>query len=142
MDFGFQGVYGSVLTKCFNLFKKKKYWNFLLPKISPNFFWVQNISHRNGSNALVFSSYRVFKTSYGFCGPRATAFPLENCSPGSVEPITGNKFHLCWETKVLEPFPWDMFWTSKNLGGLFGGKKISKYFFWKNILKHFVKTLP
>ena len=31
MDFGFQGVYGSVLTKCFNLFFLKKIQNFLYP---------------------------------------------------------------------------------------------------------------
>merc|ERR1712105_301053 len=39
---------------------------------------VINMSHRNGSSTFVFSSYRVFKTSYGFCRPVATTFTFED----------------------------------------------------------------
>ena len=34
----------------------------------------------------------------------------KSCSPLSVETITGFKIPITWKTKVLEPFPWDMFW--------------------------------
>ena len=61
MDFGFQGVYGSALTKCFNLFKKKTKKNFTPKKDPLKFFGVQNISHGNGSSAFVFQVTGILK---------------------------------------------------------------------------------
>ena len=46
---------------------KKTLWVFLN---------VLNMSHGNVSSAFVFQVMGVFKTSYGFCGPRGTTFPL------------------------------------------------------------------
>ena len=50
---------------------------------------VLNMSHRNVSSTFVFSSSRVFKTSYGFYRQGATTFPLAD---GRVQLTLGVKF--------------------------------------------------
>ena len=62
MDFGVQGVYGSVLTKCFNLFFHKIFSKFFYPQKDPlKFFGVQNMSHGNGSSTFVFHVTGILK---------------------------------------------------------------------------------
>ena len=63
MDFGVQGVYGSVLTKCFNLFFEEKK---IYPQKDPlKFFGVQNMSHRNGSSTFIFQVMGFLKLVTG-----------------------------------------------------------------------------
>ena len=41
-------------------------------------------------------------------------FVCNSCCPGSIEPCNVNHFHICWETKAVEQFPWGMYWTKKK----------------------------
>ena len=75
MVFGVQGVYGSVLTKCFNLFfREKKFQFFLPPKRPPKVFWGSKHVSQKWLQRLHFSIQMKFFTCYWFYRPGAMTF--------------------------------------------------------------------
>ena len=129
---------------------------------------VKNTPYRNGSSAIVCEPISIFflhLKSSNFCRvptvksgnfeikiwPIKWVTPYQlsvaKLLPGSVETCTIPHFHICWERKAKEPFPWGMYWTKKNFKSFFspifghqrGSFCSSKTIDWRVLSRHFYR---